>query len=119
MTTQEAYETIRANFDRSHAKLAKDDVSLECQYRTSDGAKCAIGTLIPDGLYTQEMEGQNADSLLRNNPVVRGYLYGVEFKFLEEAQRLHDVKATTPRDFVAMLDLLARVHGLDAPTSSW
>lgn len=60
MTTQEAYETIRAYFSRPDAVLARGTKG-ECQYRTPDGNACAVGCLIPDELYYMEVEMSEDD----------------------------------------------------------
>jgi hypothetical protein len=35
-------------------------ITEECKYRGDNGAKCAAGCLIPDSLYTPDMEGLGA-----------------------------------------------------------
>ena len=54
MTTQEAYDDIRAYFTRPGAKLAvgssnnPNPFGPPCKYRTEDGDQCAVGCLIPE-----------------------------------------------------------------------
>ena len=35
-----------------------------CKYRTSDGKKCAIGIIMPDNFYGEEMEGKSISVIL-------------------------------------------------------
>lgn len=115
MNTQEAYEAIRDYFSRPHAVLAKgvDDFGGdECKYRNESGDKCAVGCLIPDGIYTPAFEGTALYGLLKKSPLLKGYLWDVEPEFLANAQYAHDKLARDARAFVTTLDLLARAHGL-------
>lgn len=57
-------------------------------YRGSEGLKCAVGHLIPDDLYTPEMEAFSADV----NPVksvLEGL--GVYIKLANQLQIIHDI----------------------------
>jgi hypothetical protein len=54
-----------------------------CLYRGLGGSKCAVGFLIPDGIYTPAMEGRSVERL--------GIFPREEYTFLDEMQlRLHD-----------------------------
>lgn len=112
MNTQEAYEKIRAHFANG-GELAKDADGM-CQYRTEVNGiieRCAVGALIPDDLYTSDMEG-TVTALLREHPVIKGYLWDVDYNFLQDAQRLHDIHAKNGPFFTELLDILAVVYGL-------
>jgi hypothetical protein len=66
VTTQEAYEKMRAWFTQPGARLAmKPDPTGGCLYHGDQagseypelaGTKCAVGCLIPDALYTPTLE---------------------------------------------------------------
>jgi hypothetical protein len=114
MTTQEAYESIRAYFNEPGATLAVEAVTPypRCSYRTTDGAKCAVGCLIPDDLYDPRIEGKSIEGVLKLSPSLRGHFRDVDPKFLLGAQRLHDAHAKDVGLFVELLDLLAIAHGL-------
>ena len=135
MTTQEAYEQIRAYFSREGAQLAWDDDLDSCQYCTEDGRRCAVGCLIPAGLYDQNFEGTNIRSLIDAEhdrkyrdagtaPNTRAALVdlfaGVDPVFLEKAQERHDGLAEedvlATGDFVNRLDLLAEEFHLTVPS---
>jgi hypothetical protein len=55
MTPQEILDTVARHLF-AQGRPARDPVSGSCQYRTSDGLKCAVGALIPDEMYRPEMD---------------------------------------------------------------
>ena len=71
-----------------------------CEYRTPDGAKCAIGCMIPDEYYDKNMEGNSADDLFGD--VYRdidltghieerfGSIRDVPNSFFDRLQHVHD-----------------------------
>jgi hypothetical protein len=68
--------------------------SCRCQLRGPEGAKSAIGALIPDRLYGNSMEGKPIQQLLAAyNPEylpLRHHLSGVGLPLLNALQDLHD-----------------------------
>lgn len=115
MDTQKAYENIRAHFSGFNAKLAYNESLGVCQYLTPEGNKCAVGALIPDTMYRDGMECKGVAQLRQEFPVVDGFLWNVDTKFLEDAQKLHDSVAKDALAFVRGLDIIARLHGLTVP----
>ena len=127
MTTQEAYDDIRAYFTRPGAKLAVSSSSTNttpCKYRTEDGDQCAVGCLIPEALYSPRMEDQPLKALLRSFPDVATHLCWTPetVAFLQGAQRRHDQSAWYEhrslggdgvRRFIGLLDELAECLGLE------
>ena len=55
MTPQEIFDTVVTHLRGMEKPSAYGDGS--CAYRGMDGAKCAAGVLIPDEIYSPEMEG--------------------------------------------------------------
>lgn len=71
-----------------------------CSYRGENGRKCALGHLIPDALYTTDMEGNGARALMREFPALArelGYEQQHAAKcdgnFLQALQWAHDTAA--------------------------
>lgn len=72
----------------------------ECRYRAPDGLKCALGCLIPDELYTPEIEGVSMP--LRTSELVssgRQKLYEIlgspgddEMCLMRDLQAIHDTR---------------------------
>lgn len=88
----------QAVFNTVYTKLREQgkrsvDATGQCMYRAPDGAKCAIGHLIPDELYKGDMEGSStysegavADALRQ----VFGELTDKDFEFFMHLQHAHD-----------------------------
>ena len=54
MNKREIFDKVR---DHLLAQNAKSLTYGSCLYRGPDGTKCAVGCLIPDDLYSSQMEG--------------------------------------------------------------
>lgn len=90
---------------RARESEGKRDV---CAYRGSDGVKCAVGCLIPDGFYRPSFEGWNVDDddimkMLRK--------LGHHSGLCRSLQTVHDARnvGEWPRWLIAV----AHVHGLN------
>jgi len=79
------------------------DYSGECAYRGADGARCAIGALIPDSEYSAAMEDTGCFHLLSQFPKAIPELVGLDK--VERAQVAH------------LLSRLQTVHDGDKPES--
>jgi len=111
-TKQEVFDTVvSALIKQGHPSI---DTSGGCLYRGPDGLKCAIGHLIPDNVYTPDMENVSADHLAFTKTL------GVDVKFVEDLQRAHDggscftfdpigtdAPDSTPTDWLAQFRSLA------------
>lgn len=84
MELREIYEIVRAHLLKQMERAIDGGV---CAYRGDRGLKCAIGCLIPDTVYTSEMEGDIEEMLLHwpNHPFEDD-----QIPFLEELQAIHD-----------------------------
>ncbi len=90
------------------------DYTETCAYRSDEGLKCAIGILIPDGLYDKKMEG------IRVAMMIEDYELPAYFKnnaaLLDSLQQAHD----NPDNWVSkgrlrlcrVFDKVARENGL-------
>lgn len=114
-TAQSIYDTVLAHL-RTQGEHAYE--SGRCAYRTRSGQKCAVGCLIPDDVYTPEIEG-NAVSAAPKAAVdlfdaleVCGLL---PFKdLLSDLQHAHDAdlrKYGLP-GFETAMERVARMHRL-------
>ena len=71
MNRQESFNYICRNLIAASAPSVYRDDTIEetkCQYRGEDGAKCAVGWLIPDDLYHPHMEGKSVLRLFVDHP---------------------------------------------------
>lgn len=140
MTIEKAYLKMRKYFSRPGAVLGKgtSGPGLYCQYRTTEGNKCAVGCLIPDKLYDALLTESNYNleaegSLGRLLPALEERLNAGEngnlqefaeiiglddpdlFEFLRGSQSLHDSLARDAQHFVRLLDVDAQARGLPIP----
>ncbi len=67
-----------------------DRGSGKCMYRGVGGLKCAIGALIPDELYTPQIENTPVDVLINRSPKVKELFAGIHRMLLCALQRCHD-----------------------------
>ena len=97
---------------RKQGSQAVDDNG--CLYRSLDGKKCAIGCLIPDELYNQNIERCGVRSLshifLAN--CIPGYSPDDE-EFLSRLQRVHDNSLI--EEWETMLERVAFDFSLEMP----
>lgn len=91
-----------------------------CAYRGMDGAKCAIGMLIPSEMYTINMENMSVDTLVEVFPEVKSILafniLGMEL--LVDIQYSHDYRLEEDfkyfvDNFLLSMRIVAREHGLE------
>jgi len=87
-----------------------------CKYRGEGGLKCAVGWLIPDDMYDDELEDCGG---IRYNPPVIDLLKLVgitedQVEFLAELQRCHDINKD-PREMQTMLNKIAECNNLTIP----
>ena len=71
---------------------SNNSVVLECCYKNQEGARCAVGVLIPDDLYHPIIEGNPAkrlpDVILKN--IFQETPTEIELAFLGLVQSIHD-----------------------------
>lgn len=102
ITEQEIFEAVVTHLVNqgvmSHA------MDGHCAYRTSKGLKCAIGCLIPDSAYNENIEGLNTDQILDNQGVIFDSNFRTAMRrhrqLLLHLQTLHDDSAFMRDDSV-------------------
>ena len=110
MTRQEIFDTIVAHL---HAQGQPAISGSSCFYRSPTGLKCAVGCLIPDDKYSQEIEHDAVTSA----PVQDwAYRVGLTFirdhkAFLSRMQDVHDIHAQG-RVFLPAMQDVVREYGL-------
>lgn len=139
MNKQQIFDTVAAHLLTQNER-AVGDTGL-CMYRVSKGGggvvlRCAIGSLIPDEMYTLNMEGAAVPLLLTMHPKLRAHLgiteaapgkddkehyYDIdnpEVAFLNKLQAIHDGNWSLRNGFDVedwpwKLREFARLHNLD------
>ena len=69
-----------------------------CKYRTESGLKCAVGCLVPDSLYTPDMELASVAAAVKYRPV------DSKFELMAQLQDIHD--ENSPPYWKDLLDVL-------------
>ncbi len=121
MTTQEAYEKIRAWLTRPNAERAWSEDRAQCLYDTGNGNRCAVGILLTDETLFED--GANecieaVEGLIAS--IDPPELRDVDQKFLVVAQNLHDHERhwdEEGRFRVERLDEAAKWFGLEVVKS--
>lgn len=95
MTNQEIFDKVALHLTtqkmKSEAQLKTYSgiTYTQCVYRGPDGLKCAAGALIPDELYTQDMEGKGV-SHADVEPALLTVVSEDQLPLLASLQRIHD-----------------------------
>lgn len=96
MTEQETFDFVVRALHKQSGPSRKVSGSYICAYRGHDGRKCAVGQLIPDDEYRDEMDtGYGLPSLLDNFPQVKPYIK--HYSLMRNMQLAHD-NAPAERD---------------------
>jgi hypothetical protein len=128
MSLQDAYEKIRQHFLDQKVVAVEPNTTM-CQYRGPNGTMCAVGCLITDDNYSSDLEGNTigtgkvAKAVIASTglDVVPGNWNedgSLAYKFLEQAQSIHDSlrfeedDGRTLVDVIPDLDALAVQYGL-------
>lgn len=85
MTNQEAFTRVVLHL-RRQGRQSSDGIA-GCAYRSKDGLRCAIGVLITDEFYTEDMEGFCVADI---RETLCSALPGVNFDLLRDLQDAHD-----------------------------
>ncbi len=106
MTKQETFDIV-VNHLRGMTEQSRAPVlGSTCAYRGANGAKCAVGCLIPDAVYHKRLEGYAANSYWVA-PVLESL--GHDVLLCEDLQMVHD-NAFGAKE--AGLREVAKKHGL-------
>lgn len=111
-TKQETYDAVKAGLMAQGAFAY--DIYECCQYRTSDGNKCAVGLLLADAEYTYGLdEGYGGVGEIYDECPSLQYH---DLELLTDLQCAHDSVANA-NDFIGWAALMIKVadkHGLRA-----
>lgn len=99
MTQQDVLNKVVAHM-RKQQMLAMDGDT--CAYRVPGSLnRCAIGALIPDDVYSPDMERQRVEDIITSDyPALMSIFDGVETDYLSALQRAHDMS----RDYEEWID---------------
>jgi hypothetical protein len=112
MNKQEIFNKVSAHLLRQGEGSLLPDGG--CAYRGEHGLKCAIGVLIPDELYTPEIEDKDVHGLPSGLLESLGFFGEDELTFLSGLQKIHD--RFPPILWGTRLTAFAKVHNLTLET---
>lgn len=95
LTNQDVYDTVRDHLLRQNRKsfMGPNGLIRTCAYRSLDGAKCAVGCLIPDIQYRRGMEFKDVSDLFMSYPLemeASGLDHDTHISLLTQLQIVHD-----------------------------
>lgn len=91
MTDFEAFDKVSKHLlSQKEKSIQETIVGFRCAYRGDNGLKCAIGCLIPDELYHEDMESITVIDLVKGFPEIGELFRGVDINLLFELQSTHD-----------------------------
>jgi hypothetical protein len=86
------FEYIAAWLLRTNGKKCVDGGGT-CLYRNDDKNMCAVGAVIPDSMYCDDMEGNSIEGVAENIDFIPNYIKGDNVAMLTTLQRIHDQSA--------------------------
>lgn len=105
MELREIFDKVKAHLVQQNKKSMDSNSpgNAVCAYRGINGASCAVGCLIPDSLYTEQIEGITIRSILNTTCLIEdqkklkevliesvGELTHAKMDLLKDLQDLHD-----------------------------
>ncbi len=86
---QLTFDTIAEHLLTQDAKSIDTNINLTmCRYRCEDGRMCAVGVLIPDEKYNDDLEGSTVEDMNVWDAI--GEEYSDDTEFLMKFQYIHD-----------------------------
>ena len=119
MTDQEIFDKVATHLltQGKRAGHLMDDGEFRCMYRGPEGTTCAIGCLIPDDLYSRNMENNNIHALQDKFPEIANFFEMnsniTRVFFLNSLQRAHDNYFEDPGTLKTRLARVAVEYGLN------
>jgi len=96
MTRQEAFNyVVKGLLSQAHPSAERRHGNIGCLYRGGEEIRCSVGWMIPDSLYSPNMEDLASNELLENYPALQESPMISQFtpQELELLQQYHDAAA--------------------------
>lgn len=90
MNKQQIFDKVILGLMSQEFELSWSDDQSCCMYRGDNGAKCAVGHLIPDSLYDPEMERKDVWTLYDTHPEMKKVVPLKHVGMLSDLQEWHD-----------------------------
>ncbi len=110
MTNQELFDRVATHLlTQGKRSVVREGCEEECRYRDLDGLKCAIGCLIPDDMYSENLEGKNPGNI----EVIKAT--GISYDQVSLAKRLQAIHDSyQPKYWRTELREIAAAWGISA-----
>lgn len=111
---QEIFDTVATHLLTQMERSKFPSEEQGCLYRGPGKLTCAVGCIIPDSLYTTDMEGYTAEELFRRYPIqfaIVGLSKNEHQELLSDLQTLHD--GNEPEQWHTKLLVTAKNHHLN------
>lgn len=113
MTPQEIFDTVK---DHLSGMKYRSYFNGTCRYRGRNGAKCAVGCLIPDAVYNVKMETKVVSQLILDDlGSVLPPFFAQNRQLLTDLQTVHDISKNWEPDvglneagFAALCEVASR-----------
>lgn len=103
MTKQETFDVVIAH--ARHQRMPSVGANGDCAYRGPNGLQCFLGPLIPDALYSRDMEGKDATEISQLLADLK-----LDVSLCSDLQLVHDVY--DEKNWESELQFVANVHNL-------
>jgi hypothetical protein len=91
MQQQEVFDiVVKHLFTQRRQSMTNSYPQAYCAYRGVEGTKCAVGILIPDDVYTEDMEEKCVDELRHQHGDVLPQFIMDYHSLLQSLQNVHD-----------------------------
>lgn len=111
MNKQEIYDKVKAHLLAQGRRAIRPGSKNVCMYRAPNGDKCAVGVLIADEHYSEDLEGRPAYHNHDVNYALCKSGVAEHLFFVSELQAIHDVVSV--KHWREELEALARKEGLN------
>lgn len=112
MTAQDIFNRAAGHLLKQGKRAAKPDDEFSCLYRGPAGTACAVGALIPEDLYTGELEGYGLSGMLKEAPTDLADALQPHKQLLWDLQGVHDNSRVGPERWPQRLEEVAARFGL-------
>lgn len=117
-TPQQAFTRVWQKLTEQGEAATMDGNPYRCRYRGADGNKCAVGHLISDADYREEMDEIGPINFLSDKGLVPKNLHHLDITFLENLQWAHDhiLRIKGLKQWQSRMREIARKWNLEAPS---
>lgn len=113
---QETFDTVVAHLRKQKRQAKNSEAGQMCQYLAANGDKCAVGCLIPEDRYSEDLEGEVVHGGLSDDPnrntriTILMHKLGHDLGLCKDLQAAHD--HLSPEGWESEFESIASWHGL-------